>query len=357
MDQPIKIVFLGDFMPGGVMSGNCSFFSPEIKSLLDGCDIRIATLESAIGEGLDFDREKMDREDWRNIIYSPNIDLQKLKELSIDIVSLANNHIFDLGEDGLINTIQQLDRLGIKHFGAGRNYKETISPAVIEVNGKTLCFLGYMPYWWEAPHPSIGDSPGINQFIIDNVKGDIVKYKSLYDYVFVMPHWGLEYTYLPTEREREFVNEMVEVGVDGIIGAHTHQVQPIVSIKSVPVCFSLGNFYFPDFYIQPTRPIWYPDGSISIKKIPCTYEYPEKTDVYLKRVWPISSRIGQMLFLTIDKTVVDSTEFVVLDENNILRRFTIPFLIRVKLFLIGLAVKTRYYRYFLGINRRLKIIQ
>lgn len=357
MNKSIKMVFLGDFMPGGVMSGNNSFYSPEIKSMLSECAIRIATLESAIGDGFDFDKEKMEREDWRNIIYSPNHDLSKLKELNIDVVSLANNHIFDLGEEGLVNTIEQLDKLGIKHFGAGRDYEETISPAIIIKNNISLCFLGYMPSWWEAPHPSINNGPGINQFNINNIVDDIKKYKSLCDFVFVMPHWGLEYTYLPTDRERCFVKKMVEAGVDGIIGSHTHQIQPTVKIKSVPVCYSLGNFFFPDFYIQPTRPIWYPGGSAEVNQIQPTYEYPEKTDVYLKRIWPLKSRIGQMLFLNIGEKLNCSTKMVLLDNNNILRRFSLPMKTKLKLLFIGFAIRTCLYRYFWRVNNILKFIK
>ena len=357
MKHLIKIAFLGDFMPGGVMTGNSDFYTPKIKSLLDECNIRIATLESAIGEGFDFDKEKMEREDWRNIIYSPNHDLSKLKDLNIDAVSLANNHIFDLGEMGLVNTLEQLDSLGIKHFGAGRNYEETVSPAIIKVNNKTLCFLGYMPSWWEAPHPSINNGPGINQFNIDIIVDDIIKYKSLYDYVFVMPHWGLEYTYLPTDRERCFVEKMIDAGADGIIGSHTHQIQPTIKIKKTPVCYSLGNFFFPDFYIQPTRPIWYPKEETETSQIPITYEYPESTDIYMKRIWPFRSRVGQMLFFRIGEKTNFLTKTVLLDNNNVLQPYTLSILTKLKLLIVGLAIRTHFYRYFLGINRRIKLIK
>lgn len=356
MKNEVNIAFLGDFMPGGVTTGNTEFYSQELKSILSECDIRVATLECAIGEGLEFDKEKMDREDWRNIIYSPDRDLTKLKEINIDVVSLANNHTFDLGELGLINTIEQLDKLGIKHFGAGRNYNETISPAIIERCGKTFCFLGYMPWWWEAPHPSneYSDCPGINQFDIDNVVSDIIKFKHLYDYVFVLPHWGLEYTYFPTDRERCFVKKMIEAGVDGIIGSHTHQVQPTLMIKSVPVCYSLGNFFFPDFYIQPPRPIWYPSNDDDIKNIPCCYEYPEKTDCYVKRVWPLKSRLGNVLIINITNKIKMSLKTVSLSENNILEICNMPLIAKIKLKIIGLALRTSLYKYFLSIIIRLK---
>ena len=70
------------------------------------------------------------------------IDL--LKKLNVIGVSLANNHIYDLGHDGLINTIKQLDGLNILHCGAGANLEDASKPAVVEINGKKYAFLAFI---------------------------------------------------------------------------------------------------------------------------------------------------------------------------------------------------------------------
>lgn len=345
MINSINLLFLGDIMPGGIMSGCDDFVSSEILLSLSKADIVIGTLESAIGTNYQFDDEKMNREDWRNIIYSPDYDISKLKKLGVNVVSLANNHIFDLGKEGLLHTIQILDDNGIAHFGAGKNAKHAAEPALIEIKGKRICILGYMPYWWEAPHPPLDNYPGINLFDIDKVENDIKKYKQQCDFVVVMPHWGLEYTFFPTERERIFVKRIIAAGADAIIGSHTHQIQPAFKQNKVPVCYSLGNFFFPDFYIQPTRPIWYPEQDVNLSELQVVYDYPDFTDVPVKRIWKKLSRIGLMVNLELGNKTKMYKEYCILSDDNIIEPYKPGFVMKMKLSFISLFLRTNLYKY------------
>ena len=166
----IKIVFVGDIFPGGVLVDQEKICDEKIMDVLMSADLRVATLESALGpgdtDGYSFDEEKMARPDWRNIIWAPDKCINRLKELHIDVVTIANNHIFDLGEKGLVNTIRLLDENGIKHCGAGFNKEDASKPAVVEVKGKKIAFWGCMSYFtgWRAPHPADVNVPGINIF-------------------------------------------------------------------------------------------------------------------------------------------------------------------------------------------------
>lgn len=352
--EEVNIAFLGDIMPGGLFHGNNDIVSSEIAKILSFFDIRVATLECAIGDNLEFDSEKMERKDWRNIIYAHNIDLCKLKYLGIDVVSLANNHVFDLGENGLVNTINLLDSLGIKYCGAGLNKELASQPAVIDKGGKTFAFLAYMPFWWEAPHPATEDKPGINLFYMNQVVVDIKEAKRKYDYVFVLPHWGLEYTFIPTNRERVNAKMMLDAGADGIIGSHTHQLQPLVIWNRRPVCFSLGNFAFPDFYIQPTRPIWYPDNTIDVSTIEVSYTYPDYTDKYLKRVWKKCARKGGILALGIKENMVRGKMiYTYLNSENIVVLKSCGLSVKFVLWFVKLCLSFRYYKYLSGLYYRL----
>lgn len=347
--EEINIAFLGDIMPGGLFCGKNDILSLEVAKILSSFDVRIATLECAIGDGLEFDVEKMQREDWRNIIYANNDDIYKLKYLGVDVVSLANNHVFDLGEEGLVNTIHLLDSLGIKYCGAGLNKELASRPAVFSKNGKTFAILAYMPYWWEAPHPAMNNRPGINLLYMDQVVSDIKDAKMKYDYVFVLPHWGLEYTSVPTNREKKSARIMLEAGADGIFGSHTHQLQPLVSWKQKPVCFSLGNFAFPDFYIQPTRPIWYPDKATDISAIEVSYVYPDYTNKYLKRVWKRCARRGEILSVKIaDNTLKVNAIYTYLSSENIIVLKSCGLYMKLFLWLVGKCLSFRYYKFLSG---------
>ena len=140
-----RIACVGDIMPGGILHNKESkFIDSDVSNYLLHADIRVGTLECAIGDEMAFDPEKMSRK--QDIVYSPNADLKRLKEINIDVVSIANNHIYDLGYEGLKNTIKQLEYLNIKHCGAGANLEEASRPAVVNLYGKSLAFIGFCDY-------------------------------------------------------------------------------------------------------------------------------------------------------------------------------------------------------------------
>ena len=119
----MRIVAVGDIMPDGILNkSNKKFISQEVEHILSLGDIRIGTLETAIGNIPSFCVEKMER--LGDVIYVKDDDVKRLIELNINIVSLANNHFFDLGAEGAEHAIKLFDKLEIKHFGGGRNIEE-----------------------------------------------------------------------------------------------------------------------------------------------------------------------------------------------------------------------------------------
>lgn len=343
--EPIKIIFAGDLMPGGVVVENNDVFSNEVKKIFSEADIRIATLECAIGENMPFDPIKMENPLWRNIIYAPDNAIEKLNTLGINLVSLANNHIYDLSEEGLINTISLLKNNGIQYVGAGFNYEDASKPAVFEVKNKTIAILAYMEAHWRAPHPASTETAGINLLYMEKVLKDIKSAKDKYNYVFVMPHWGVEYTYFPTAYDRKKAIQMIKAGADGIIGSHTHQIQPWLKIKKSIIYFSLGNFLFPDFYMIPERPIYYPKNHEEVNKYPISYTYPKNPKGIIKRVWKKRNRNGIIAEILINDTINNKTTFIRLDnENNVvlLKNHTI---LNIILKSIALLLHYNLYRY------------
>lgn len=308
MTKDIKIACVGDIMPGGVLHGiDDGYVLDEVEKVLEGVDLRVGTLECAIGDEPLFNPEKMKRK--ADVIYAPNADLVKLRHLQIDCVSLANNHAFDLGINGLMNTIAMLDELKIAHCGAGRNLTEASTPAVFDIKGSRIAFLafcdyrestvGYVPMATES-------SPGMNPMYEEHVKEVLRKNRAKFDYLFVILHWGKEHTFFPIPPMKEFASLCIKEGADGIIGGHTHRIQPVVSIRHKPVFYSLGNFLFPDRYITKPRSTFYPDLNADTSKYPITDGYPYVEEPTFK-MWKPVSRIGMIGLLTItDKTILSS---------------------------------------------------
>ena len=236
----IKLCFVGDIFPGGVFSEKGGL-SQEVISLFKSYDIRIANLESALYNGKSECGVKMSDPKLGNLVFSPEESIRVLKDLDINVVSLANNHVCDCGYEGLARTIEVLKENGIAYFGAGRTEEEARTPAVVSIQGKTFCFLGYFPPEWEAPYPPQGTIGGLNQMITDVVVEDIKKYKALYDYVFVLPHWGKEHTIFPLQVDVQRMHDFVEAGVDGIFATHSHCPQTYYMKNNVAIAMSMGN--------------------------------------------------------------------------------------------------------------------
>lgn len=281
----MRIIAVGDIMPGGILNQSSQkYVSKELCDLLSSGDVRIGTLETAVGNTPDFYKEKMER--LGDVIYVKDEDLGRLKELNINVVSLANNHIFDLGEEGVSHTQEVLDQLGIRYCGVGRNLEEASKPVVIEREGKRYCIISFCDWRKETVGwcpLATNDSFGVNPMFEDHVVSEIKKYKKLYDYVIVLPHWGIEYRLWPTVHVWRMSNIMIKAGADMIFGSHAHCVQPVINKKGKCIAFGLGNFLFPDRLICPPRSTYYPETTINIKQLPVTSSFPYVEEVTYKK--------------------------------------------------------------------------
>lgn len=342
------ILFCGDIMPGGVLPYQKEYISKEVQDYLNSFDLRIGTLEAAIGTGLPYDEVKM--KGRANIVYARIEDFYRVKEMGFNVVSLANNHVFDLGKEGLENTIKILRENGIQYCGAGMNLEEASKPAVIEYNSKTIAILAYCMYgnkYLGYVELAGENKAGVNPLDIEKVIYDITEMKKKYDYVIVMPHWGREYQYFPMPECKEMAYQMVDAGADLIVGSHAHNIQPVIKYLSKYIYFGLGNFLFPDFYMHPPRPIWYPEKDEDLSSIEriIGYPYPIKTPIVT--IWNGLSRIGMnvRLYINGNGRLKSNCSLTYLSKNNIVYHF--PFLSSIlkkhRLWWMGKAVLSKHY--------------
>lgn len=321
--EPIKISIVGDVMPSGVLFGQEGLFvSDDVLSELQESDLRVANLECAIGPYCDhphFDKVKMSN--LMDTVWAIDEDLVRVKNMGIEAVCLANNHIFDLDREGFKYTISELDKIGILYCGAGRNIDEASKPAVFTIKGKTVAILsfcdyreetvGYVPFATETEY-------GVNPlYPLEYSKSEISKYKKLYDYVIVVPHWGVEQTWVATKNVIKDSKELVKAGADAVVGGHTHRIQTPYKYKGVPIFPSLGNFFFPDRYLNKPRPTWYPQKGTDTSSYPSKYGYPWVEEPTLK-LWRTDSRVGMIASLTLTDITDLRYKYVYLNEDNYL---------------------------------------
>ncbi|TEB16035.1 Capsule biosynthesis protein CapA [Pelotomaculum sp. FP] len=150
---------------------------------------------------------------------------QALLNGGIDIVNLANNHVWDYGAVGLQDTIAYLDAAGIEHVGAGESIDAAAEPAIIEVKGKRIGFLGF--YFNEG-----------------NVEEGVAALKQKADVVVVNFHWGTERSNYPDDYQVDLAHRAIDAGADLVIGHHPHVLQGMERYKGGVIAYSLGNFIF-----------------------------------------------------------------------------------------------------------------
>lgn len=339
-----RILFCGDIMPGGVLEFQKDYLDKEIQEYLRGFDLRIGTLECGVGNGIPFDEAKMAQ--TKAIVYSRNEDLLRLKEMEINVVSLANNHAFDLGLAGMENAIARLDDLGILHCGAGHDINEARKPAVVEVGGKTVAILGCMVDCRRPVifHKATETSYGVYQLPIGELSKDIAAAKKQYDYVVVMPHWGEEHSYYPPSYCKDCGKKMIDAGADLVIGSHPHILNPKIRYKGKDIYFSLGNFLFPDKCMQVPRPMYYPetkDEYLSLKRV---WTYPKSISEPVVAVWKSPNRIGMMVDAHLEDNISTSHKYHCMTQDNTLHMYR-SLSVRFRMAFLALLIKLPGYRY------------
>jgi poly-gamma-glutamate synthesis protein (capsule biosynthesis protein) len=158
-----------------------------------------------------------------------------------NLVSLANNHVLDMDGKGVVNSLRYWKTKDVISAGQYKNEKYRFTTHTHEKNGITYAFFSYTQKinckYNDPEHPYFR-----NDYDPDLVKRDIESVRDKVDVVIVAIHWGSEHTFTPNEKQRETAQYLADLGVDIIIGHHSHCVQTVDRIGKTLVIYSLGNF-------------------------------------------------------------------------------------------------------------------
>lgn len=340
----MKLLFVGDIMPGGILPYQKHYIDEELIDYIKAYDFRIGTLECGVGTDIAFDQKKM--ETYKSIVYVRDEDLQRVSEMGFNVVSLANNHAFDLGVEGLRNAVTLLDELGIQHFGAGMNLEEAKRPVVIKNGNQSIAIFGCM-FDYRVPHvfyTASDSTPGVYHSNIDDIVMYIKELKSRYELVIVMPHWGTEHQYLQNKLFRDYAKRMISAGADCIIGSHPHIINPVVKWKSKKCYFSLGNFLFPEKCMQVPRPMYYPKTEGEYQALKRMWTYPTSIDEPIVAVWKPRNRIGMMVEMEVTDKIKSHYSLTCLTADNVLHRYS-SLMVRTRMLFWSILMHMPMYRY------------
>ncbi len=240
------LVFGGDFCPINryekkILNGE-RIFDEHLEEMLKQSDFAMINLEAPLcSKGLP--AESLNGSGLRG---DPQV-AEFIRSFGIDVVGLANNHIRDFRDEGVSQTMQNLEKHGILHTGAGKDLADAQKPLSVDVNGIKV---GIWALAEKELNVASDCSAGSSWFRpeIDIVK--ILELKKSYDFLVIFLHAGHEFTSTPSPRIREACRGLIDAGADAVIAHHPHVIQGVEKYKQGIIAYSLGNLVFDTPYVS-----------------------------------------------------------------------------------------------------------
>lgn len=235
-------------IPGADRYSFADMFAP-VAPILQGADFTIGNLETTFSGKTQPYQIGSARTGFPRF-NCPDELATDLLHSGFDLLTTVNNHCLDGGPQGLCRTLDVLDQHKLAHTGTYRTKEEASTFFTKQVNGIRIGVLAYTYGTNKQQVPA--DSPWlVNMLAQSKIEQDITALRSQVDLLIVCLHFGVEFRFSPTQKQRYLVQSLLERGADVILGAHPHVLQPVVTPvvttgdgrkKRTLVAYSLGNF-------------------------------------------------------------------------------------------------------------------
>lgn len=241
--------------------------SEEIVQIMNKSDVMVANSEFTVS-----DRGKKMAGKYYTFRASPK-RLSIYSEMGVDLVTLANNHVYDFGKDAFYDMLDAFSEYNIPYVGAGRNIEEARRPYYFVVGGYKIAFVNATraEKFILTPEATISEGGVFRCYDPSEFAAQIKEAHRQSDYVVALVHWGLEDSHELEDVQRDTSKVYIDAGADVIVGTHAHTLQGIEYYKNKPIIYNLGDFIFNNetkdtgiFQIKISR-----DGDVSYYFLPC----------------------------------------------------------------------------------------
>lgn len=168
-----------------------------------------------------------------------------LRASGFTVLSTANNHAFDQGRKGVVETLARLRQEKLTAIGSGEDRPRAEALQVLERNGLKVAFLGFTDVF-NLDLDRKATEPWVRPLDLEPALAAVREARRCADIVVVSVHWGNEYQHSPTRRQRDIARKLVAAGCDLLLGHHPHVLQPVELLtaggRTALVAYSLGNF-------------------------------------------------------------------------------------------------------------------
>jgi Bacterial capsule synthesis protein PGA_cap len=225
----------------GAADAGYSWLYASLADLLTEPDVMFANLETPIAPAA--------AQGTRPFVFNaPPEAAAALQRAGVDLVSFANNHVFDQGRPGFEETIRRLDALRLRYVGVGPSGRAD-GPVTFDVGGLRIAFLGYAHFFNQDGNACPSAKPCLQASQLDRAAAveAVRRAAADADAVVVSLHWGDEYATQPRAEDVDLARRLADAGALVVLGHHPHVLQPVelyrrADGRTAVIAYSLGNF-------------------------------------------------------------------------------------------------------------------
>ena len=248
-DDTVSLLFAGDtsFARGidqtvtQVGDGDPGVLLEQLQPLFDQVDLTFLNLECVLSDSVAQQAKKR----WK--IRAPTRHVQALTDVGVDLVSVANNHTLDFGNQGFATTLDTLEKAGVPYVGVQYTDAAEQPVTITRLGDQTFGFLAYtdISKWKDVPEDHWAYFwPKPARYDTDAIVADIERARAQVDHLVVSVHWGDEYSMTVEPEQRSAARAFIDAGAELIIGHHPHVPRIVETYKDGIIAYSLGDLLF-----------------------------------------------------------------------------------------------------------------
>lgn len=261
-EKKMKILVAGDFAPrrritDSIIKRDYGFFD-ELKEINKNIDYSIINLEAPIVIN---DKAEPIKKTGPNLRCAKEV-VEAIQYAGFNCVTLANNHLYDYGHEGYLDTIHTCDEYGVDYVGVGNNLNEAKKILYKKIDSKTLAIINFCEHEWSIATETTSGANPLN--VVQNYY-QIKEAKTKADFIIVIVHGGSEYYHLPTPRMKDTYRFFIDAGADIVVNHHQHCYSGYEIYNGSPIIYGLGNLCFDS--LKPNPPDYWKEGYVAIFEI------------------------------------------------------------------------------------------
>lgn len=251
----MKILIAGDYSPRWYLKSilqkkEWNGVSESVLPLTSACDIAIVNFETTVKSETAVPIRKCGPN-----LSAPPESVGALKYAGFNVVTLANNHFYDYGMEGMQVSLRLFEKEGIEYVGAGKNLAEAQKTLFLERAKERVAIINCCEHEFSIATTNEGGCNPLNPIQQYYAIRDA---REKADYVVVIVHGGHELYQLPSTRMQDTYRFFIDAGADAVINHHQHCFSGMEVYNGKPIFYGLGNFLF-DTRIEAYADVWH-DG-------------------------------------------------------------------------------------------------